>query len=148
MRAPDGNGALLEVTNLTKHFLVRRGALGWSTGVVRAVDAVSFQIPAGSTLGLVGESGCGKTTTSKLILALETPTAGSIRFENREVVTQANELEYARPFEIVFVQAGPCRVHNRIADKDNDRDQAGRVERERERRIVVADPTTTPAQPS
>ena len=104
MRAPDGNGALLEVTNLTKHFLVRRGALGWSTGVVRAVDAVSFQIPAGSTLGLVGESGCGKTTTSKLILALETPTAGSIRFENREVAAldRDGRRVYRRAVQAVF----------------------------------------------
>src|SRR5262245_64542824 len=104
MHAPDGNGVLLEVTNLTKHFLVRRGALGWSTGVVRAVDAVSFQIPASSTLGLVGESGCGKTTTSKLILALETPTGGSIRFEGREVRTLDREGRrvYRRAVQAVF----------------------------------------------
>src|SRR5207237_10919147 len=90
----DVNGApMLEVINLTKHFVVRSGALGWSSGVVRAVDAVSFAIPAGATLGLVGESGCGKTTTSKLILALEKPTAGSIRFEGRDVATLGREGE-------------------------------------------------------
>src|SRR5207247_9731933 len=96
--------ALLEVTNLTKHFVVRRGALGWSTGLVRAVDSVSFEIPAGSTLGLVGESGCGKTTTSKLILALEKPTAGSIRFQYRDVSTLAGEGEraYRRSVQAVF----------------------------------------------
>jgi len=96
--------ALLEVTNLTKHFVVRRGALGWSTGLVRAVDSVSFEIPAGSTLGLVGESGCGKTTTSKLILALEKPTAGSIRFEGRDVSTLGGEGEraYRRSVQAVF----------------------------------------------
>jgi len=95
---------LLEVSNLTKHFVVRRGALGWSTGVVRAVDAVSFDIPAGSTLGLVGESGCGKTTTSKLILALETPTGGSIRFEGREVRTldRDGQRAYRRSVQAVF----------------------------------------------
>jgi oligopeptide/dipeptide ABC transporter ATP-binding protein len=95
---------LLEVANLTKHFLVRRGALGWSMGVVRAVDAVSFDIPAGSTLGLVGESGCGKTTTSKLILALETPTAGSIRFEGREVggLDAEGRRGYRRAVQAVF----------------------------------------------
>src|SRR5262249_5824133 len=100
MGRPDGNGApLLEGGHPPKLFLVRRGALGWSTGVVRAVDAVSFEIPPGSTLGLVGESGCGKTTTSKLILALETPTAGSIRFEDREVGALAREGRrvYRRP---------------------------------------------------
>jgi oligopeptide/dipeptide ABC transporter ATP-binding protein len=95
---------LLAVENLTKHFVVRRGALGWSTGVVRAVDAVSFDVPAGSTLGLVGESGCGKTTTSKLILALETPTAGSIRFEGREVsaLDREGRRAYRRAVQAVF----------------------------------------------
>src|SRR4029453_11068782 len=59
----------------------RRGILGRQTGLVRAVDAISFTIEAGRTLGLVGESGCGKTTTSRMILHVETPTSGSIRFE-------------------------------------------------------------------
>src|SRR5216110_1347751 len=105
MLARESNGAsLLEVADLSKHFLVRRGGFGWSTAVVRAVDAVSFDIPAGSTLGLVGESGCGKTTTSKLILALETPTAGSIRFEGREVSTLDREgrRAYRRAVQAVF----------------------------------------------
>ena len=105
MFQPESNEpALLEVTNLTKHFVVRRGALGWSTGVVRAVDAISFAIPAGSTVGLVGESGCGKTTTSKLILALESPTAGSIRFEGREVSALQREgrRDYRRAVQAVF----------------------------------------------
>ena len=56
--------ALLEAEALTKHFPVRRGILGRPAGLVRAVDSVSFTIDAGKTLGLVGESGCGKTTTS------------------------------------------------------------------------------------
>src|SRR5262249_31133368 len=76
---------LLEVQELTKHFLVPGGALGWHTRLVRAVDAVSFTLEAGRTMGLVGESGCGKTTTSKLILGLEPPTAGAIRFEGEDV---------------------------------------------------------------
>src|SRR5688500_4733765 len=89
---------LLEAQALTKHFTVRRGALGWATGLVRAVDTVSFTIEAGTTLGLVGESGCGKTTTSKLILGLERPTAGTIRFEGRDVhaLGRAGEREYRR----------------------------------------------------
>jgi oligopeptide/dipeptide ABC transporter ATP-binding protein len=92
------------VTNLTKHFVVRRGVLGRSTAVVRAVDAVSFDIRAGSTFGLVGESGCGKTTTSKLILGLETPTAGSIRFEGREMSELGREdrRAYRRSVQAVF----------------------------------------------
>ncbi len=95
---------LLEAQALTKHFIVRRGALGWSTGLVRAVDAVSFTIEAGTTLGLVGESGCGKTTTSKLILGLERPTAGAIRFEGRDVhaLGRAGEREYRRGVQAVF----------------------------------------------
>jgi oligopeptide/dipeptide ABC transporter ATP-binding protein len=78
-------GTLLEVSGLTKHFRVRRGALGWSTAIVRAVESISFTLEAGTTLGLVGESGCGKTTTSKLILGLERPTAGTIRFDGQDV---------------------------------------------------------------
>jgi oligopeptide/dipeptide ABC transporter ATP-binding protein len=101
----ESNGRpLLEVTDLTKHFTVRRGALGWSTGLVRAVDAISFAIPAGATLGLVGESGCGKTTTSKLILGLERPTAGSIRFDGCDVLALGREGEraYRRSVQAVF----------------------------------------------
>ena len=73
--------SLLEATDLTKHFPVRRGVLGRQVGLVRAVDSISFAIEAGQTLGLVGESGCGKTTTSRLILRVEAPTDGVIRFE-------------------------------------------------------------------
>src|SRR5215469_1483869 len=82
---------LLEVQELTKHFLVPGGALGWHTRLVRAVDAVSFTLEAGRTMGLVGESGCGKTTTSKLILGLEPPTAGAIRFEGEYVAGLGGE---------------------------------------------------------
>jgi oligopeptide/dipeptide ABC transporter ATP-binding protein len=78
--------ALLEVEGVSKHFPVRQGLLGRSSGLVRAVDGVSFTIEAGTTFGLVGESGCGKTTTSKLILGLERPTAGAIRFQGENVL--------------------------------------------------------------
>jgi oligopeptide/dipeptide ABC transporter ATP-binding protein len=97
-------GALLEVAGLTKHFLVRRGALGWSSALVRAVDAISFTLEAGTTLGLVGESGCGKTTTSKLILGLERPTAGAIRFDGQDVLALDREgrRSYRRAIQAVF----------------------------------------------
>jgi len=98
------NGGLLEVADLTKYFPVRRGFLGWSAGLVRAVDGVSFRIDAGTTLGLVGESGCGKTTTSKLILALAKPTSGSIRFQGEDVLALGRPglRRYRRAVQAVF----------------------------------------------
>jgi oligopeptide/dipeptide ABC transporter ATP-binding protein len=109
MRLPDGSGVtagapLLEVRDLTKHFPVRGGMLGWHMGLVRAVDSVSFTLKAGTTLGLVGESGCGKTTTSKLILGLESPTAGAIRFEGEDVLALGAEgaRHYRRSVQAVF----------------------------------------------
>jgi oligopeptide/dipeptide ABC transporter ATP-binding protein len=98
------SGGLLEVADLTKYFPVRRGFLGWSAGLVRAVDGVSFRIDAGTTLGLVGESGCGKTTTSKLILALAKPTSGSIRFQGEDVLALGRPglRRYRRAVQAVF----------------------------------------------
>src|ERR1700726_3066425 len=85
---------LLELQNLQKYFPVSAGMLlrrriGW----VKAVDGVDFAIWPGETLGLIGESGCGKTTTSKLILLQETPTAGTIRFGGENIsALQGQEL--------------------------------------------------------
>jgi oligopeptide/dipeptide ABC transporter ATP-binding protein len=77
---------LLTVTDLTKHFPIRKGFFSRTIGHVRAVDGVSFSVWRGETLGLVGESGCGKTTTGRCILRLVEPTGGSIRFGGQEVV--------------------------------------------------------------
>ena len=75
------NGAkLLQVRDLKKHFPVGRGLFGRDKAWLKAVDGVSFDIEEGRTYGLVGESGCGKTTTAKMVLLLETPTEGGIRF--------------------------------------------------------------------
>jgi len=76
---------LLEVRDLKTHFPVRRGLLGRTVGYVRAVDGVSFRLGAGRTLGLVGESGCGKTTAARTILRLIPATAGSVRFAKHDV---------------------------------------------------------------
>ena len=95
---------LLEAQNLTKHFPLRRGLFGADPGAVRAVDGVSFTIEAGRTLGVVGESGCGKSTTAKLVLKLEEPTAGEIRFEGRGLQTLDAEglRQYRRSVQAVF----------------------------------------------
>ena len=101
--SPGSGPRLLEVEGLTKHFTVRRG-LGWSRGTVRAVDSVSFGLDTASTLGLVGESGCGKTTTSKLVLGLERPTSGTIVFDGQNVLAMGREGErrYRRAVQAVF----------------------------------------------
>jgi oligopeptide/dipeptide ABC transporter ATP-binding protein len=95
---------LLEAQNLTKHFPLRRGLFGTDPGAVRAVDGVSFTIESGRTLGVVGESGCGKSTTAKLVLKLEEPTAGEIRFEGRGLQTldKAGLRQYRRSVQAVF----------------------------------------------
>ncbi len=81
---PAMGGTILEVRNLTKHFPIKRGLLKRTVGMVKAVDDVSFDIRTGETLGLVGESGCGKTTTSRCLLRAIEPTSGEIMFRTAE----------------------------------------------------------------
>jgi peptide/nickel transport system ATP-binding protein/oligopeptide transport system ATP-binding protein len=94
----------LEVQNLVKHFPVTGGLLGRQRGVVRAVDGVSFAIKRAETLGLVGESGCGKTTVSRMVLKLLEPTAGSIRLGGVDVtgLSPTQMWEHRRRVQIVF----------------------------------------------
>ena len=95
---------LLAVRDLRKHFPVGGSLFGKPRGMVKAVDGISFTIGAGETLGLVGESGCGKTTTSKLVLAAEAPTAGRIEFEGRDIAElgRAGLQSYRGQVQVVF----------------------------------------------
>jgi oligopeptide/dipeptide ABC transporter ATP-binding protein len=90
--------------NLVKHFPVKRGLLARQVAVVRAVDDISFSIDPGKTLGVVGESGCGKTTTAKMVLLLERPTGGIMRFEGQDLqaLDGSSLRAYRRAVQAVF----------------------------------------------
>jgi oligopeptide/dipeptide ABC transporter ATP-binding protein len=95
---------LLEVEGLVKHFVAGRSVFGRPTAFVKAVDGVSFSVEAGKTLALVGESGCGKSTVSRLVLRLIEPDAGRVRFEGRDLGTlNAEQLRaFRRHAQIIF----------------------------------------------
>jgi peptide/nickel transport system ATP-binding protein/oligopeptide transport system ATP-binding protein len=124
---------LIEVTDLRKFFPIRKGVLGRSVGQVHAVDGVSFDIGVGETLGLVGESGCGKSTVGRTVLRLIEPTSGAIKLRGRDIThLQKTELRpLRRQMQIVFqdpfsslnprIRAGdivgePLKVHG-VGDK-------------------------------
>jgi len=134
---------ILQVENLVKYFPVGGGVLTGPLGMVRAVDGVSFSIRRGETLGLVGESGCGKTTTGRCILQLERPTSGRILFEGVDLVTldQVALRSVRRRIQVIFqdpysslnprmtigqILAEPLEVHGIVREK------AARAERVRE----------------
>ncbi|NNM24673.1 MAG: ATP-binding cassette domain-containing protein, partial [Phycisphaerales bacterium] len=101
--APAGSGAtpvpLLEVRDLKVHFPLRGGRRGH---VVRAVDGVSFDLAVGETLGLVGESGCGKTTVGRALLGLVSPTAGRVRYRGETLPPRRRAPALRRAMQIVF----------------------------------------------
>ncbi|HPC73144.1 MAG TPA: dipeptide ABC transporter ATP-binding protein [Syntrophales bacterium] len=95
---------LLEIKNLRKYFPVRGGFIEGSRGIVKAVDGVNLEVTRGETLGLVGESGCGKTTLGRMILRLEAPTEGEIFFEGENVLGYNGERlkKFRRDVQMVF----------------------------------------------
>jgi oligopeptide transport system ATP-binding protein len=99
MRAP-----LLEVEGLQKYFPIRHGLLGRKTAWVKAVDGMDFAVQPGETLGLIGESGCGKTTTARLVLRQEQPSAGTIKFDGKDIAPLKGSalLDYRRAVQVVF----------------------------------------------
>ncbi len=96
--------ALLEVSDLIKHYPVRRGVLRRRIGTVHAVDGVSFSLGVGETLGLVGESGCGKSTVARTVLRLVEPTSGQIRIRGQDIaqLSKTELRRHRRAMQIVF----------------------------------------------
>ncbi|MFD2639046.1 ABC transporter ATP-binding protein [Piscibacillus salipiscarius] len=95
---------LMEVKNLKKYFPITGGVFGRKVGEVKAVDGVSFEVKQGETLGLVGESGCGKSTTGRLLLRLLEATEGTISFENQEVqnLSDVEMKKLRREMQLIF----------------------------------------------
>jgi peptide/nickel transport system ATP-binding protein/oligopeptide transport system ATP-binding protein len=103
--ASNGSDPILEVTNLRKYFPVKSsGLIRRTVGHVQAVDGISFAVPRGSTLGLVGESGCGKSTTGRLVTRLFDPTSGSMKFEGREIssLNRRQMMPFRREIQMIF----------------------------------------------
>lgn len=135
---------LLDVADLHTHFPIKSGLLQRTTGFVRAVDGVSFQIGTGETLGLVGESGCGKTTVGRTLLRLIPATSGRVSFDNKDVYQASGEelKKLRRRMQIIFqdpagslnprmrilnIIGEPMLVHNLITDKDELRDKVEKL---------------------
>ena len=118
---------MLELAGITKHYRTRNG-------IVRAVEDVSFTVPAKGTMALVGESGCGKTTIAKIILQLERPTAGTVRFQGADIATMPRSALHAYRRQVAAVFQDPysslnprLRVHRIIAEPILAHERPGRT---------------------
>ena len=101
------NEALVRVVDLKKYFPVRKGVLfRKELGQVHAVNGITFDVPKGASFGLVGESGCGKTTVAKLLLRIEAPTSGEVYYDGKEIFHQSPEEE------LQYLRAGPGTGRN------------------------------------
>lgn len=103
-KSTTGNAPLLEAIHLKKYFPVKKGIFARVSGWIKAVDDISFAINKGETFGLVGESGCGKSTTAKLVLLIESPTNGSIWFEGKNIAqfSDSEQQAYRESIQAVF----------------------------------------------
>ena len=126
---------LLEIKNLTKHFPVKGG---FRSGKVQAVDDVSFYIDRGETLGLVGESGCGKTTVGRTIVRLYEPTSGSIIYNGKDI-TRVNMRPYRSKMQVIFqdpyASLDPRMTVSNIVGEPLDINKACKSKKERNNRI-------------
>jgi oligopeptide/dipeptide ABC transporter ATP-binding protein len=146
LNASSNGPAVLEVRGLKKHFPVHHGLLRRRAGTVFAVDGVSFSIAQGETLGLVGESGCGKSTVGRTVLRLIEPTDGTIKVDGRDIthLAKAELRPYRRQMQIIFqdpfssldprmsagaIVAEPMRVHGTAAGQEVKRRVAALFER-------------------
>ncbi len=140
--APAGREVLLDVRSLHTHFPIKSGLLQRTTGYVRAVDGIDFQIARGETLGLVGESGCGKTTVGRTILRLIPASSGSVVFEGKDVYRASGAAlkSLRKHMQIIFqdpagsmnprmrvlnIVGEPLMVHGLVKDRDQLRERVG-----------------------
>ncbi|WP_373499741.1 ABC transporter ATP-binding protein [Desulfococcus sp.] len=138
--------ALLEVTDLVKYFPIRRGIFSREVGRVHAVDGVSLRVVKGETMGLVGESGCGKTTAGKTILKLIEPTGGTIRYAGEDItgLSRRRMKRFRREMQIIFqdpfsslnprqtvgaIIAAPLEIH-RLAEASEKEDRIAQLLRQ------------------
>src|SRR3954471_21645400 len=138
LASPALSAVLLKAENLVKHFATNSGHWGRQAAAVRAVDGVSFELASGETLGLVGESGCGKSTVGRLVLRLIEPTAGRVLFEGQDLggLGQAALRARRRSMQIIFqdpygslnprmtvrqMLAEPLGLHHLYQGRENER---------------------------